>query len=141
MPSRRLKKVPINDLRIGDYAEISKEMTLDIVKDFSKISQDFNPIHFESKYAGEFPFKRPIIHGMIAASLFSGLFGTELPGIGCLYKSQNIRFKRPIFVGDIVKAKVQIISINLKNKVLTFHTECTVKDKVMIDGKAEIFVP
>ena len=38
MPSRRLKKVPINDLRIGDYAEISKEMTLDIVKDFSKIS-------------------------------------------------------------------------------------------------------
>tara|TARA_B100001093_G_C26262764_1_gene773492 strand:+ start:74 stop:499 length:426 start_codon:yes stop_codon:yes gene_type:complete len=141
MPSRRFKKVPIEDLSIGDYAEISKTITLDIVNDFSKISQDFNPIHFESNYSEELPFKKPIIHGMIAASLFSGLFGTKLPGIGCLYKSQNIRFKRPIFVGDCVKAKVEIISINLKDKVLTFYTECKVRNKVMIDGQAEIFVP
>lgn len=141
MPSRNLKKVPINDLKIGDYAEISKKMTFDMVRDFSEISDDFNPLHLDPNYAEKSIFKRQIIHGMVAASLFSGLFGTKLPGTGCLYKSQNIRFKRPIFVDDIVKAKVQIISINLNARVLTFHTECKVKNKVMIVGEAEIFVP
>lgn len=56
----------------------------------------------------------------MASSLFSGLFGTQLPGPGCVYKSQNIRFKRPIYVGDEVTAKVEVVSIDNLKKI--FHS-------------------
>jgi len=141
MPKQKLIKIPINDLKIGDSAEICKKMTIEMVEKFSIISEDFNPIHLDSVYAANSRYKKQIIHGMMASSLFSGLFGTTLPGEGCIYKSQDIRFKRAIYIGDIVTAKVEIVFINLDNKIITFKTICLVRDKIMIDGEAEIFIP
>ena len=77
----------------------------------------------------------------MATSLFSGLFGTKLPGEGCVYKSQNIRFKRAIYIGDVVTAKVEVNEVNEEKKVITFTTRCFVNRKVMIDGESEILVP
>ena len=55
----------------------------------------------------------------MATSLFSGLFGTKLPGEGCVYKSQNIRFKRPIFINDLVTARIEVTSVQLRKNL--FH--------------------
>ena len=77
----------------------------------------------------------------MATSLFSGLFGTQIPGEGCVYKSQKIRFKRPIYIGDTVLAKVEVVSVNVESKTVDFKTRCFVNGKVMIDGESEIFIP
>lgn len=134
-------KSNLNDISIGDCAEIEKKMTVDMVMSFASISEDFNPVHIDKKYATNSRYKKQIIHGLMATSLFSGLFGTKLPGIGCVYKSQNIRFKRPIYIGDVVKAKVEVTDVNEEKKVVTFSTRCFVNKKLMIDGESEIFVP
>ena len=135
-----MKIVPIEEINVGDSAEITKYMTLDMIKAFAGISEDFNPVHIDADYASKSRYKRQIIHGLMASSLFSGLFGTELPGEGCVYKSQNIRFKRPIYVDDEVTAKVEVVNIDIKRKVISFTTRCFVKGKVMIDGESEIFM-
>ena len=134
-------KLDIAAISIGDFAEIEKQMTLDMVKGFASISEDFNPVHLDEKYAANSRYKRQIIHGLMATSLFSGLFGTKLPGEGCVYKSQNIRFKRAIYIGDIVTARVEVTDVSIEKKVITFSTSCFVNGKVMIDGESEIFVP
>lgn len=134
-------KLDIADISIGDFAEIEKQMTLDMVKGFASISEDFNPVHLDEKYAANWRYKRQIIHGLMATSLFSGLFGTKLPGEGCVYKSQNIRFKRAIYIGDVVTARVEVTDVSIEKKVITFSTSCFVNGKVMIDGESEIFVP
>ena len=133
----------INIIRIkcGDSAEIEKIMTLEMVKTFANISEDFNPVHLDEDYAKKSRYKKQIIHGLMASSLFSGLFGTKIPGEGCVYKSQNIRFKRPIFIGDKVKAKIEVTEVELKNKIIKFSTRCYVNNKVVIDGESEIFIP
>jgi 3-hydroxybutyryl-CoA dehydratase len=134
-------KVSIETIKVGDYSEIKKIMTSEMVGSFAEISEDFNPVHLDSVYAEKSRYKKKIIHGLMAASLFSGLFGNKLPGEGCVYKSQNIRFKRPIYIGDEVTAKVKVISVDVKAKVISFSTRCLVNRKVMIDGESEIFVP
>jgi len=131
----------LSEIKSGDYVEIKKKMTLKMVKDFARISEDFNPIHFDKKYALKSRYKGQIIHGLMAASLFSGLFGTKLPGEGCVYKSQNIRFKRAIYINDIVTAKVQVNFVDMGKKVIKFRTQCFVNNKVVIDGESEIFIP
>ena len=134
-------KVDITDIRPGDFAEIKKKMTLEMVKNFAIISGDYNPVHLDEKYASKSRYKKQIIHGLMATSLFSGLFGTKLPGEGCVYKSQNIRFKRPIYINDLVTARIEVISVELKSKVISFETKGLVNKKIMIDGESEIFVP
>lgn len=136
-----MRRVEIDEINVGDYAEITKLMTNDMVNMFAQISEDFNPVHLNADYAEKSRYKRKIIHGLMATSLFSGLFGTKIPGEGCVYKSQNIRFKRPIYVGDEVTAKIEVTSVNLDAKVISFSTRCLVNGKVMIDGESEIFIP
>ena len=136
-----MKIVPIEEIAVGDSAEITKRMSLEMVTAFAGISEDFNPVHLDAEYASKSRYKAQIIHGLMASSLFSGLFGTELPGEGCVYKSQNIRFKRQIYVGDEVTARVEVVDVDISKKVISFTTRCLVNGKVMIDGESEIFVP
>jgi acyl dehydratase len=134
-------KLNLSEVSVGDFAEIEKKMTLDMVKSFASISNDFNPVHLDEEYAANSRYKRQIIHGLMATSLFSGLFGTKLPGEGCVYKSQNIRFRRAIHIGEMVTARVEVTEVNIKKKIIRYNTRCFVNGKVMIDGESEIFVP
>jgi 3-hydroxybutyryl-CoA dehydratase len=136
-----MDNISIENIKIGDTATIKKEMKLEMVHSFAGISEDFNPVHLNYDYASKSRYKKQIIHGLMAASLFSGLFGTKLPGRGCIYKSQELKFKRAIYIGDVVTARIEVIAVDINKKVIFFNTVCLVKEKVMIDGNAEIFIP
>lgn len=111
------------------------------IKNFAGISGDRNPAHMSDDYAESSQFKKRIAHGLMSASYFSALFGTKLPGNGCVYVSQNLRFRKPVYIGDTVKATVTIKEINEKKRRLFFDTVCTVKDRIVISGEAEIYIP
>ncbi|WP_374987251.1 hotdog domain-containing protein [Vibrio diabolicus] len=72
---------------------------------------------------------------------FSALFGTKLPGPGCVYVGQSFNFKRPVYIGDTVTASATVKSIDLKKRRVHFDTVCKVKNKTVIDGTAEIYIP
>ena len=136
-----MKKLKIEDFKLGDFAIREKKMLLEDVIKFAEISLDFNPIHLNKNYAEQSRYKGQIVHGLMAASLFSGLFGTELPGEGCVYKSQRLNFKRAIYINDLVLAKVQIVKVEKVKKILSFRTVCSVRNRIVIDGQSEIFIP
>ena len=52
----------------------------------------------------------------MSSSFFSGIFGTQLPGEGSIYTYQSLKFKRPIYIGDEVEAKVVVIDIDTNKK-------------------------
>jgi len=76
---------------------------------FAHLTGDDNPIHLDSAYAALTPFGRPIVHGVLYASLIPTIFGSTLQG--CVYVEQTFRFKRPVFVGDTVRARVEVVAI------------------------------
>ncbi|CUU92085.1 MaoC family dehydratase [Campylobacter hyointestinalis] len=94
-----LSNIPIKDIKIGMKATYSQTITDTDVKAFAGISGDRNPVHLDEIYAQNSRYKKRIAHGLISVSYFSALFGTRLPGEGCVYASQTLNFKRPIYVG------------------------------------------
>ena len=134
-------KLEIEELEVGMSASVSKIATDSEIVGFSEISRDYNPIHLDNSYAKKTKFGKRIAHGMMSSSLFSGIFGTKLPGVGCLYLSQNLKFKKPIFIDDKVVATVVITKICLRRRIITFDTTCEVKGITVIQGVAEIYVP
>jgi len=131
----------IEDLREGMSASYSQTITDYDVKAFAGISGDHNPIHVDDEYAEKSRFKRRIAHGFHSASFFSSIFGTQLPGKGCVYASQTLKFKRPVHLGDTVTASVTVKSIDVGARIVEFDTVCKVKNKVVTIGVAEIFIP
>lgn len=136
-----LKHLPIEEIKIGMKASYSQTISDADIKAFSEISGDKNPVHMDENYAGKSQFKKRIAHGLMSASYFSALFGTKIPGEGCVYVSQSLEFKRPVYIGDTVTATVIVEKIDLKKRRVFFRTICEVNNKLVIDGKAELFVP
>ncbi|MEO8762583.1 MAG: MaoC family dehydratase [Bacteroidia bacterium] len=65
---------------------------------FANATGDKNPVHLDEAYAAKTMFKRPIMHGMLSASLFSKVFGTLFPGEGTIYLKQTLNFLKPMYV-------------------------------------------
>ena len=86
------------NIKVGMSASYSQTITDADVKLFAGISGDHNPVHMSSEYAEQSRYKKRIAHGMISSSFFSALFGTQLPGPGCVYVGQSLNFKRPVYL-------------------------------------------
>ena len=56
---------------------------------------------------------------MLIASFISSVIGNKFPGQGTIYVSQNLEFKRPVKINDIVKIKVVLEKKNRKKKMVS----------------------
>lgn len=127
------------DLKVGDKVSLSKVFTEDDVRQFAHVSEDTNPIHLDEEFAAASVFGQRIVHGMLAASLFSGLIGVKLPGEGSIYLGQNLSFKAPIPIGEEVTATVEIVKIREDKPIVTLRTDCVNSEgQVVIEGEAVV---
>ena len=129
----------VEDLSEGMSAGYTKTLTEADVVIFAGISGDNNPIHINEEYARETPFKGRLVHGMLSASLISTVLGTRLPGPGCIYIDQQLKFTAPVAIGDTVTATATVLEVGERGRV-SLKTTCTVGDKVVVDGVATVKV-
>jgi 3-hydroxybutyryl-CoA dehydratase len=129
------------DLAVGQTAVFAKTVTEADIVLFAAVSGDTNPVHVNEEYASQTMFKGRIAHGMLSASLISTVFGTKLPGPGCIYIAQNLKFKAPVKIGDTVVAKVEVTELMPEKKRASFKTTVSVGTTVVIDGDATLMVP
>jgi 3-hydroxybutyryl-CoA dehydratase len=131
----------IEDLAPGMTALYARTVTdADIVL-FAGISGDANPVHLNQEFAASTMFEGRIAHGMLTASFISTVLGTKLPGPGCIYLSQSLKFKAPVRAGDTVNARVTIKDMVPEKGRVTLSTVCTVDGAVVLDGEAQVLVP
>ena len=126
----------IEDLSVGMSAETAKTITEADIILFSGVSTDVNAVHLNEEFAKSTMFGGRIAHGMLTATLISAVLGNRLPGPGCIYVGQSLKFKAPVRPGDTVTAKVSVKEIVLEKGRVVLDTVCTVGGKVVIEGEA-----
>ncbi len=129
------------DIEEGMTASFGKTITEADILAFTGLSGDTNPLHINQEFAARTMFKGRIAHGILTASLISTVIGTKLPGPGCIYVSQDLRFRAPVRIGDTVLARVTVVELLPAKRMARMETVCTVADTVVIDGEATVKVP
>jgi len=102
----------IEDFEAGQEASFTKTFTDEDVERFVAITGDTNPLHVDDAFAAKTRFGRRVVHGMLAASIFSTMVGMRLPGTGAIYRAQTLRFLLPVYVGDTVTARFVVRSVD-----------------------------
>ena len=131
----------IEELKVGMTAFFSRAITDADVVSFSQLSGDTNPVHLDERYAATTPFNGRIVHGLLAASLLSAAIALQLPGPGSIYLSQNLSFKAPVRIGDMVEARVTVKEVLAERSRVVLATICSVGDLVVIEGEALVKAP
>lgn len=123
-------------MKIGDFALNERIITENDIISYSKLSNDYNPIHIDEEYAAKTNFKHRIAHGLLVASDISSILSNKLPGPGTIYLSQNLSFKNPVFINDKILTIVTVVEI-IKINVFKMKTVCSKKNGIIvIDGTA-----
>ncbi len=126
---------------VGERASFSKTITETDVVLYAGLTGDFNPVHVDGRAAARSLFNRRVAHGLLTAGLISTVLGTKLPGPGSIYLGQELRFTRPVFIGDTVTATVEVVEVVAENRKVRLRTVCTNdRGETVIEGEALVMV-
>ena len=126
----------IQEMKIGDHASVTKTVSETDVYLFAGITGDLNPAHTNEVAASKTMFKTRIAHGMLGAGFISAVLGMYLPGPGTIYMGQELKFTKPVHIGDTVTATATVEEIILeKNRVILDTTVVNQDGEVVIKGK------
>lgn len=129
-----------SDINVGDIYEFERAISKEDVETFARLTGDYNPLHVDEEFAKNTLFKKNIVHGMLAGSLFSTLVGMYCLGENNLYLTQTLNFVKPIFLGDKV-----LVRGTVKNKIdsvrmIYLKTEILRDNTVVVTGDAKVKV-
>lgn len=132
----------IKDMFIGQKASFEKTITESDVLLFSGISGDINPVHINDLVAKDSIFGKRVAHGVLVSGLTSAVLGMQLPGEGTIYLGQDNKFRRPVYIGDTVKATCEVIELNVDKNIARLATTTTNQNnEVVIEGIAVVMAP
>jgi len=128
-------------LMIKDTYSIKRIITEEAINDFARVSGDSNPVHLDELYAKESIFGKKIAHGFLVASSISTVIGMHLPGNGTIYLSQNLKFRKPVFIGDEITTTVEVLDFPKEKRVLLKTTCVNQIMETVIEGDALVIPP
>ena len=131
----------LEDIHVGDAAEMAKTVTEVDVGLFAGVTGDFNPVHVDAVAAERSMFGSRVAHGILSAGFISAVLGMRLPGPGSVYLSQTLRFTRPVRIGDTVTARVEVLEVIHAKRRVRLSTTCRNQHgEVVVDGEAVVMV-
>lgn len=128
-----------SEFSTGDQFESGgRTVTEADVVNFAGVSGDFNPLHIDASFAEKTPFKQRIAHGMLAASISTGLGQTLgiFEGTTLALMSQTFEYKAPVFFGDTIRLTLTVSATKPSSKggkgVVTFDSAILKQDDTAV---------
>ena len=130
------------EITLDQTVAVSRTITADDITLFAALSGDYNPVHLDADYAATTPFGKPIAHGMLCGALISATVAMNFPGPGSIYRSQTIKFSKPVFIGDELTINISVKEKQDRLKLVTLT--CVIKNqhgKTVATGESGVIAP
>ena len=137
-----LQSKTINELNVGDKALLRRTISSFDVYTMAEISGDINPLHVNKEFASKSLFRERVAHGFLTSALISAVIGTQLPGPGTVYISQNLVYVAPVMFGDTIEAEVEVTEINVERNRVKLTLTCRNQNgQTVLEGGALVRPP
>lgn len=138
----QLSNYTYDEITIGQSAEYSKAVTEADIQMFAAVSGDINPLHLDPEFAAQSRFGERIAHGMLTASFVSAALAMELPGPGCIFMEQSLKFRLPVKIGDRITVKLEVTDKQDRRKTLSLDCKAyNQAGKLVLTGTSTVMAP
>jgi acyl dehydratase len=132
-----IRQRAIAGLKRGDSFAVSRTFTERETLAFAEISRDYNPVHFDSRFATVKKFQGRICHGLLVASLL-----TEIGGqLGWLASGMQFRFKKPVYFGDTITCCLTITELDDRNRAIAEAVFKNQQEEIVIEADLTGILP
>jgi len=105
------------NLQVGQTAQRSLTLTSEHVETFAKLTGDYNPLHFDEAFAKGTRFGGLVVQGGLTTGLLHALVAMDLPGPGSVFLNQTWKFTAPVYIGDTITARAEVVSVHATKPV------------------------
>ena len=131
-----------DEIAVGESANVVRRLTKADIELFALVSGDMNPTHLDERFAARGLLRHIVAHGMWTGGLFSAVLGTKLPGPGTVYLAQDLRFLRPVGIGDTITVTVTAREKRPERRTVIFDCLAVNQDgQEVVRGIAEVKAP
>lgn len=119
-----------SELYVGKKENFTVQVTKDLEDCFREMTGDCNPLHKDDDFAKEIgngKFKSHVTFGMLTASFYSTLAGVYLPGKYSLIHSLDIKFQKPVYIGDELIVSGEIV--NKQDELKLIQIKATIRNQ------------
>jgi len=93
---------------VGQRAHRTLTLTADHVATYARLTGDYNPLHFDERFAAATKFGRLVVQGP-----------------GSVFLSQDWKFTAPVFIGDTITAEAEVTSVHESKPVCRLRIRVT----------------
>ena len=123
--------------RIGQKAELTREVSHKDIEMFTAISGDRNPLHYDTDLAQKTKFGGIIVQGGVTSAILNAVVAEKLPGPGTVFLHVDWDFKAPVRPGDIITGTVEVLSVRTDKPITKLKTTVTLADGIIaLEGEA-----
>ena len=112
--------LPFDELGVGDtLASRGRTVTEADIVAYAALSGDWTPLHTDAVAAAAGPFGARIAHGGLTITISTGLEFSLLgdaANIVAFYGMDRVRFLKPVFIGDTIHLRGEVIALEPKDE-------------------------
>ena len=102
------------------HLEVTYHVTPEIYYSFQRISNDYNPLHTDVAFAERKGFPDRVMYGNILNGFISHFVGMALPSRDVMIQTQDVQFRKPVFLGDSLTLKTEIETMSEAVEVINY---------------------
>ncbi len=127
------------DLKVGQAESFTVTVTEKMMQFFLSLSGDENPLHVDTDFAKDQGYQDRVVYGLLTTSFISRLVGVFLPGKYCLLQGIDLKYSRPVYVGDVLIVRGIVDEMHESVRRVSVKVEIINQDeKKVVKGKVEI---
>lgn len=121
-----------SEIEIGLKESFSVLVTEEYQEIFRENTGDVNPLHSDDRFAKDKGYEKHVVFGMLTASYYSTLAGVYLPGEKSLIHSVEVKFMKPVYVGDILRIEGVVTEKHDMFQLLTIKATITNQNDIKV---------
>lgn len=133
----RMREKAAQGLKAGDVFTVTRTFSRAETEAFGELTRDYNPVHYDSEFAGVKGFPRLILHGLLTAGMLCQVGGQ----LAWLATRMDFRFRRPVFFGDTITCTVTVTSVDRRGWAKAAALYTNQNGEVVVSADMEGQVP
>jgi 3-hydroxybutyryl-CoA dehydratase len=125
------------EVRAGTVFRASRTFTRKDVETFGRLTLDYNPVHYEPRWAALKGHQGLICHGLLVGSLICQIGGQ----LGWLASGMSFRFRKPVYIGDTVTCEMTIIKVDDQGRASAECVFYNQQDELVLSGELYGYLP
>jgi len=122
---------------VGQRAQRSREVLVEDIAQFTAISGDRNPLHYDAELAARTRFEGIIVQGGVTSAILNAVVAEDLPGPGTVFLHVDWSFRAPVRPGDTITGAAEVLEVRHDKPITRLRTTVTRQDGVVaLEGTA-----